>query len=398
MSVKNKQKGIKKKGMNKKKALRILQVNKLYYPYTGGIEYVIRQIAEGLHQETDMKVLVCGEKRETVREKIHGIPVIRTGSLGMIGNMPISLKFISEFRKQAKEQDILFFHMPFPTGDLAYFFSGIRDKKIILWWHSDIVRQKRLMFLYRPLMEWFLRKADRIIVATKGHIQGSQYLKPYQDKCRVIPYGVRKEIEEDSYDYLCQVKIEKEKNKKITKKKVRFLFVGRLVYYKGCDILIKAWKGLKNAELIVVGSGNLEKEMKQYVQKASFLGQVCFKGNLSDKQVMEEYRKCDVLVLPSIARSEAFGLVQIEAMSYGKPVINTFLPSGVPYVSLHQVTGLTVEAGNIDALHQAMSWMITHPQERKQMGEAARKRVEKEFLVEKMMDRIMDICQELVMQ
>lgn len=380
--------------MDKEKRLRILQVNKLYYPYTGGIEYVVRQIAEGLYQKTDMKILVCGAEKKTVREKRNKIPVIRAGSLFMLGNMPVSLKFIREFRREARERDILIFHMPFPTGDFAYFLSGIRDKKIVVWWHSDIVRQKNLMFLYRPLMEWFLKRADRIIVATKGHIQGSQYLKPYWDKCRIIPFGVRKEIEKDSYDYLQQIKTAKEKEEQ---KKVRFLFVGRLVYYKGCDILIKAWKGLKNAELVLVGSGNLERELKQYVKKASLSNQIYFKGNLSDRQVMEEYRKCDVFVLPSVARSEAFGLVQIEAMSYGKPVINTALSSGVPYVSLHKITGLTVKAGDIRGLHRAMEWMITHPQKRKQMGEAARKRVEEEFLAEKMMDRIMDVCKELVL-
>lgn len=375
------------------RTLRILQVNKLYDPYTGGVESVVRQIAEGLCQKTDMKVLVCREKGETIQEEIQGIPVTRAGSLGMVGNMPISLKLIQELRKQAKDRDILLFHMPFPVGDLAYFLSGIREKKMILWWHSDIVRQKKWMFCYRPLMEWFLKRADKILVATKGHIEGSKYLKPYQEKCQVIPFGVRKEIEEDSRDY---IRKEKTKQERSRKKKVRFLFVGRLVYYKGCDILLKAWNGLYHAELVIVGSGNLEQEMKQYVKKKALSKQICFKGNLSDQQVMEEYRNCDVLILPSVARSEAFGLVQIEAMSYGKPVINTRLASGVPYVSLHQVTGLTVEAGNVNALHQAIQWMISHPEEREKMGEAARKRVEQEFQVQKMTDQILDVCWELV--
>ncbi len=159
--------------MDKEKRLRILQVNKLYYPYTGGIEYVVRQIAEGLYQKTDMKILVCGAEKKTVREKRNKIPVIRAGSLFLLGNMPVSLKFIREFRREARERDILIFHMPFPTGDFAYFLSGIRDKKIVVWWHSDIVRQKNLMFLYRPLMEWFLKRAD----SNKGTYTGFTIFK-----------------------------------------------------------------------------------------------------------------------------------------------------------------------------------------------------------------------------
>ncbi|MCX4268993.1 MAG: glycosyltransferase [Lachnospiraceae bacterium] len=385
--------------MGQKRKIRILQINKLYYPYTGGVEYVVRQIAEGLCQSTDMKVLVCSEKSKTIQERVNGVLVTRAGSWMMLGNLPISLKVFSEFRRQAKDRDILFFHMPFPIGDLVYFLSGIRDKKIIVWWHSDIVRQKKWMVLYRPLMEWFLRKADRILVATKGHIEGSQYLKAYQNKCRIIPFGLRKEIEEDSYQYFYREKpqLEQEGNRKIQEsKRVRFLFVGRLVYYKGCDVLIEAWRGLEQAELIIVGNGSLKQKIRKYAEQEALSGQICFKENLSDRQVMEEYRKCDVLVLPSIAKSEAFGLVQIEAMAYGKPVINTWLPSGVPYVSLHQITGLTVKPGNQYALHRAMEWMILHPKERKQMGEAARKRVEEEFSMKKMIHQIREVCQELL--
>lgn len=384
--------------MDGKRKLRILQVNKLYYPYTGGIETVVRQIAEGLNQKTDMKVLVCREKRKTVRETIRGVAVTRAGSFRMVGNLPFSWKFVQEFRKMAADREILLFHMPYPIGDLAYLLSGIRDKTVIVWWHSDIVRQKKWMIFYRPFMEWFLKRADRIIVATQGHIEGSCYLKPYRKKCVVIPFGVRKEIEIDSRRYQKEKRIAEQEQgaDKKQEQKVRFLFIGRLVYYKGCDILLKAWKGLRNAELIIVGSGNLEKEMKQYEKNALLSESIDWKGTLSDRQVMEEYRKCDVLVLPSVARSEAFGLVQIEAMSYGKPVINTRLASGVPYVSLDQVTGLTVEAGDIKALHEAMKWMIVHPEERKRMGEAARKRVEQEFLLNKMLDQIFDLCQELV--
>lgn len=385
--------------MEKEKKLKILQVNKLYCPFTGGIEAVVQQIAEGLCQKTDMKVLVCNEKRQTVQETLHGVNITRAGSMGMLGNLPLSLCFFRELKRQAADRDILLFHMPFPIGDLAYLFSGIRKKKVIVWWHSDIVRQKKMMFFYKPIMNRFLKRADRVIVATQGHVKGSEYLNPFQEKCVIIPYGVRQEIEEDSLRYLLErTRIREESQDAVSgeedteKKKLQFLFVGRLVYYKGCDILLKAFEQVKYAELVIVGSGALEEEMKRYVHEHQMGDRVYFRGNLPDEDVMKAYRDCDVFVLPSIARSEAFGLVQIEAMSYAKPVINTQLESGVPYVSLHGLTGLTVKSGNIEQMAEAMKWMVRHSKERLQMGRNARKRVEEEFLTGAMLDKIYKLC------
>lgn len=132
--------------------------------------------------------------------------------------------------------------------------------------------------------------------------------------------------------------------------------------------------------------------MKQYVKDNQMSERVHFLGNLQDAEVMACYQNCDVFILPSVARSEAFGLVQIEAMSYGKPIINTRLASGVPYVSLHGQTGLTVETENIEQLTKAMRWMVEHPEERQRMSRAARKRVEEEFLTGTMLKRILGVC------
>lgn len=369
--------------------VKILQINKLYSPFIGGIEQVVQQVAEGVKASADMKVLVCNESRDTVQEKVHDVEVIRAGSFFRLGNIPLSWKFLKEFRKQARDRDVLLFHMPYPLEDLAYLLSGIKGKKVVVWWHSDIVRQKKMMILYRPLMEWFLKKADKIIVATEGHIKGSKYLKPYEDKCVIIPFGIRKEIEEDSHRYLDQ-----QQPPENTDKRVRFLFVGRLVYYKGCDVLLKAFEKVEGAELVIVGDGSMKAELKSYVHDHHMEAKVCFKSHLSNEQVMEEYRNCDVFVLPSVARSEAFGLVQIEAMAYGKPVINTKLPTGVPYVSENNVTGLTVQPESAEELQQAIMWMIEHPEDRKRLGKEARKRVEEKFLLNEMMEKVMNVCRE----
>ena len=140
----------------------------------------------------------------------------------------------------------------------------------------------------------------------------------------------------------------------------------------------------------------MELELREYVKEHHMDDKVIFAGYVEDERLPLYFKQCDVFVLASTARSEAFGLVQIEAMSYGKPVINTALKSGVPYVSLHGKTGLTVEPGNVKAMEQAICWMVEHPKEREEMGRNARIRVKKEFGLEDMLNRVYELYEEVV--
>lgn len=380
-----------------KNKIRVLQVNKLYYPVTGGIERVVQQLAEGLCKDTDTKVLVCRKKGKTVVEQVGGVEVTRASSMGMLSSLPLSVSFLWKFRRMAKDRDIIHIHMPFPLGDLACFLSGYKGK-VILWWHSDIVRQKRLMKLYRPLMEWLLRRADCIVVATQGHIDGSKYLQPYEDKCRIIPYGVDPKMEREAERWYEDGKPHKKSDKKPDV--VNYLFVGRLVYYKGCRIMIEAFARAAEADrrlrLDIVGMGPLEPELKKQTEELGVTDQIYFHADVSDDELIRYFKECDVFVLPSLQRSEAFGLVQIEAMAFGKPVINTRLPSGVPYVSLHGETGLTVEPGNVTELAEAMQYLAEHPSERQQMGKRARERMEEQFRMDTMLENVKKLYEELV--
>lgn len=376
----------------RKDKIRILQVNKLYYPVTGGIERVVQQLAEGFSGDTDTKVLVCRQRGKTVIEDINGVEVTRASSLGTISSLPLSFSFLYRFRKMAKDRDIVHIHMPFPLGDLACLLSGYRGT-VVLWWHSDIVRQKKLMKLYRPLMNWLLRRADCIVVATQGHIDGSHYLKAFEKKCRIIPYGVDAMIEREADRWISAGQ------HKETGSDVHFLFVGRFVYYKGCRTLIEAFAKAAGKDsslrLDLVGTGPLEDELKARVKELGLSGRICFHAGVDDDELIRFFQRCDVFVLPSLFRSEAFGLVQIEAMAFGKPVINTKLPSGVPYVSLHGETGLTVEPGQPAELADAMLYLAQNPDERLQMGLRARKRMEEQFRMDTMLERVRDLYAEL---
>lgn len=362
--------------------IKVLQVNKLYYPEVGGIEKTLKQLAEGLNESTDLQVLVCQKKGRGTVDCINGVRVCRTGSFGVAASVPISPSFVLRLRKEAKDKDIIHLHMPFPLGDLACLLSGFQGK-IVAYWHSDVVKQKKWMFLYRPIMERFLKRADVILVGAEGIAKGSQYLTPYLEKCQVVPFAVEDRILQQGKEHI-------EKNGTRNKKMIpTFLFAGRLVYYKGCSILLEAFSKMKEtAQLVIVGTGPLKGELEEQCKTLGIDDKVNFTGFVSDEQMEFYFRNADVFVLPSVERSEAFALVQLEAMAYGIPVINTNLPSGVPEVSIHKETGLTVAPADSEALCDAMDWMVKYPKEREAMGRAARKRLEENYTQEKMIDNM----------
>jgi rhamnosyl/mannosyltransferase len=294
--------------------------------------------------------------------------------------MPVSFEFIRKFKQMAKTSDIVHIHVPFPLGDLACLLSGYKGK-VVIYWHSDVVKQKKLLKLYKPIMERFLKRADCIVVATQGHIDGSPYISRYAEKCKIIPYGLNLEDYIITGDLLTQ-KLHDKSNLKV-------LFVGRLVYYKGVDVLVKAFAKVTGCELFIVGTGKLENELKTIADGME--NSVHFLGSLSDENLKKALSDCDIFVLPSVENSEAFGIVQMEAMVYGKPVVNTSLPTGVPHVSLDGVTGITVEPSNVDALAKAIQSLVDDDQLRTLYGKNARERVLKTFDNRTIMDDIYNL-------
>lgn len=359
--------------MNRK--LRILQVNKAYYPHVGGIESLVRQYSEELGRidGVEVSVLVCRENRgKTFRENVNGVNVVRAGSMGTYFSCPLSFSFIRLFRKMAKNADVIEIHVPFPLADAALLLSGFKGRVVIAW-HSDVVKQKKLMLLYKPLMMHMLKRADCIITATKGHIDGSSYLPAFRGKCRVIPYGITPD------DYLSVQRKPILTNLCNNKNSVKIFFTGRLVYYKGIDVLLNAFRKVKGCELFIAGTGELDAQLKAYTEHHKIASKVHFLGFLPDETLRQAYADCDIFVLPSVAKSEAFGIVQLEAMVYGKPVVNTNLPSGVPFVSLDGQTGLTVPPSDPEALAKALNNLAENKTLREIYGNNAAERVRKYF-------------------
>lgn len=355
--------------------LKVLEVNKAYYPHIGGIETLVKQYSQELGTicNADVKTLVCRDGRgKTTRETLDGVKLTRAGSLGTYFSCPLSLSFIRLFRKMAREADVVHIHVPFPLADAALLLSGFKGR-VVVSWHSDVVKQKKLMTFYKPFMMKLLKRADCIITATKGHIDGSDYLPGFRRKCSIVPYGITPE------DYLSIERSPILTNRLCDKKNVKVFFTGRLVYYKGVDILLKAFTMTENCELFIAGTGEMEQELKAFAKRHNIEKKVHFLGFLPDNELKQAYADCDIFVLPSVLKSEAFGIVQLEAMVYGKPVINTKLPSGVPYVSVHGKTGLTVPPSDAKALAEAINTLAADAKMCESFGKAAAERVMTEF-------------------
>lgn len=367
------------------KKLNVLEVNKLYYPNIGGIETVVQTIAENLKDKSNIEVLVCQSKGKGSVDTINGVKVTRCSSIGTYFSMPVSFEFISKFKKMSKNADIVHIHTPFPLGDLACLLSGYKGK-VVIYWHSDVVKQKKLLKLYKPIMERFLKRADCIMVATQNHIESSPYISKYANKCKIIPYGLNIQDYTIKGDILTQ-KLHDKKNLKV-------LFVGRLVYYKGVDILVKAFRSVTGCELFIVGTGILENELKSMAD--SMENSVHFLGSLSNEDLKKALSDCDIFVLPSVANSEAFGIVQMEAMIYSKPVINTSLPTGVPCVSLDGITGITVQPSNVDELSNAIQTLVDNQELRITYGKNAYNRVRETFDNTKIMNDIYNLYCDLL--
>ena len=357
--------------------MKILQIYNDYYPpVCGGIEKHINTICEGLKDKCEIEALVCNRKLFGKTDYINNVRVKRAGELGRIQSAPISLSFPILLKKT--QCDILHFHLPCPTAVIGYFLARPKGK-IIVTYHSDIVRQKWAMGIYRPLLVKFLKRADKIITTSPDYIKSSQILNRFRDKCIVIPHGV----DPDKFEI-----DDKKHNVVYTDKSTPvILFVGKLRYYKGIEYLIEAMKSV-NAILLIIGTGSEEKKLKKMVESMNLSSKITFLGNIPDNDLSYYYNNCEMFVLPSVERSEAFGIVQLEAMACGKPVISTALSTGVPWVNKDGITGLVVPPKNSQELAKAINKLLNNPRLATEYGNTGKIRVKETFSSSNMLEKL----------
>ena len=342
--------------------MKVLQLGK-FYPIRGGVEKVMWDLTSGLSARGGRVICVKAWMKKAATM--------------------IAPKMVSWLRKHKDEYDIIHVHHPDPMACLALRLSGYKGR-VILHWHSDILKQKTLLKFYAPLQRWLIRRADTIIGTTPVYLKESPYLQEVQDKTVAVPIGIKPVTFDEEL-------VRQWKQRYAGKKLV--VSIGRLVPYKGYTYLIQACQHLgDDYQVLVVGDGPLMDNLLGEVQEYGVQDRIHFLGYVEDDEMHALLAACNLFVMSSVMKTEAFGIVQIEAMSLGKPVIATKIPeSGVSWVNADGVSGLNVPIRNPQALAEAILSICTDEKLHGQFSEGAKDRFHENFTLEGMIDRTIKI-------
>ena len=364
--------------------MRVLHVYKSFYHEDhGGIPQAIRHLANGC-RKYGIKSEVFTLSRTASKDPIsfEGCTVTEAQTTFEISSTPFSIQAFLKFRKLAPKFDLIHYHYPYPFGDLLYLF-GAQSIPSIVTYHSDIVRQRVLKHPYYPLQTFFLNSVDRIVCTSKRYAETSSVLKKYNAKTEIVSLGIDKnKYSPPSPDTASKWA------KKINSPFI--LFLGALRDYKGIDTLIRSAKGF-NGKIVIVGKNEDFKK-----NNINNINNILFTGNVDEDDKSALLQLCNALVLPSHYRSEAFGLVLLEAALMAKPLICTELGTGTSHVNIHNVTGLVVQPKNVDELRDAMNFLINNPEIAQNMGVAASNRFKKYFTAELMCENYARIYNDIL--
>ncbi len=376
--------------------MKILELGKFYPPERGGIETLLKAWSEGFVKrgaEVDCVVAhgpqTPGSRWQTLREVRAGVRVHRLPSPRELFGVSVCPAYLGAARRF--DPDLVHAHFPNPLADLACLLTP-RRIPVVLSWHSDIVRQKSVMAVYRPLQQALLRRATKVVVATPFHLQYSAWLGPFAEKVEVIPFG----LDLHRFGGLGTDQAEVEALRAQAGGRAILLNVGRLVGYKGQRHAVAALKALPETELWLVGKGPLEGALRQQAAELGVGDRLRFFGDIADNELPRFYRACDLFVFPSETPNEAFGLVQVEAMACGKPVVACNLRSGVPYVCRDGVTGLIVPPGDCERLALAIRRLLADKELAQKLGQQARQRALQEFEESVMVERYLELFRRLI--
>ena len=356
--------------------MKVLHFYKTYLPDTiGGVEQVIYQIARGtanLGVTTEILTLSPTVVDRTV--EVDGHLVHRCRSNFEVASTPFSASAVLRFRQMAREADLVHYHFPYPFTDILHFVTRLK-KPTVLTYHSDIINQKYLLKLYRPLQNLFLSSVGQIVATSANYLETSDVLSKFKHKTSVIPIG----LDKSSYPAASADKLN------FWRKQFSgrfFLFVGVIRYYKGLHILIDAARN-SDYPIVIVGAGPVELELQEHARKLG-AHNIHFVGHLPDDDKVALLELCYAVVFPSHLRSEAFGVSLLEGAMYGKPLISSEIGTGTSYINIDNETGVVVSPSDSTALRRAMDYLWHNPEKAAAMGKCAEARYWKLFTAEQM--------------
>ncbi len=371
--------------------MKILQFGKFYYPVFGGMERTMYEITEGFTAlGTTCDVLCSNTTPHNEISEFDNYTVYRAASYGRLNSTPISPQLVTMLRKIHKNYDIIHIHHPDPMAFLALFLVR-PSAKIVIQWQSDIVRQAFMLKFFLPLQSWVLKRADTIIVASDAYAQHSPYLKPYLDKVEIIPIGISEEPLRADDSKVASIK-ERYKDKKI------ILSFGRLVTYKGFDYLIEAARYLTDDYIILIGGGGPEeKNLTEIIARHQLTHKVHLLGHIEESEKYNYFQAASIFCLPSVTKAEAYGVVLLEAMAFGKPIVSSKIEeSGMVWVNQENVTGLQVPPKSPQALAEAIETICNDSKLYKNFSENAKKRYQEIFTQKSMIDALKNLYEKLL--
>ncbi|WJY14584.1 glycosyltransferase family 4 protein [Pectobacteriaceae bacterium CE90] len=368
--------------------IKVLHFYKTYYPDSyGGVEQVIFQLCEGTASHNISSTVHYISKHDSNDvEVFHHHHVIKSKKIFEIASTPFSISAIKKFKEMANDADIIHYHFPYPFMDMLHFLDKI-DKPSVVSYHSDILKQKNLLKLYKPLMYKFLDSVTAIVATSPNYTKTSDVLKKYINKVSVIPIG----LDPNSYP-ACSTEVSEKWKKRFPQP--FFLFVGALRYYKGLYILLDAMVG-SDIPIVILGSGPLEKELQAKAASLK-LKNIFFLGAQPNEDKVVLLTLCYGVIFPSHLRSEAFGITLLEGAMYSKPLISSEIGTGTTFINIHNETGIVVPPSEPDKLRSAIEYLWNNPDIAARFGAAARERFVSLFTADRMVSGYVNLYEKIV--
>lgn len=367
--------------------MRVLHAAKFYAPFRGGMETAVADLCDGTAFDWQVRVVAANDRAQTVHEHVGRVSVTRVAAHGRAASVAVCPTLPWHLWTASAECVVL--HEPNPIAGAALWLRN-PARRLIVWHHSDLLRPAWAPPTYGRIQRMLYRRADCVIVSSPA-LAAESALVQCARRVAVIPFG----IDVEPYRRTDPVRTARVEQLRAASAGPRLLFVGRLVYYKGVDVLIDAARRWPGA-VWIVGEGPLERELRARAEALGIADRVTFLGRLADDELQARYQAADVFVLPSVAKTEAFGIVQIEAMAAGLPVVSTRLPTGVPWVNQDGVTGVVVPPADVEALGEAFARLGADPALRRRLGEQAYHRATTAFARDRMVASFRDVVEAVV--